>query len=296
MREPVQIRSEIYSIHGNGRNSDGNYAQLKSRNDDITEQALIYLNNVLDKTTAGAGDLVSALRKYRTSITPEVLMKIKKGKFVKMITLYSDGNTWCAACGQESCNTQMHRVKVHEARQEVKMLREMGIIVQGIGFTQAGSSIKLICEDPSDPQAAVVVDDSSKAIFARQQMLRKHLQKLSKIWYNCKKKQNDPRLCLQYPQSHRTRTMRAQKSSLNVKHAKNVKRIYFPRVRSSTEHSTTHPMRKALKADPRRKKRSPRAVMQSMSKPSKSSASSKKGPEGARKPIAKKSRHPTTSP
>jgi hypothetical protein len=178
MREPVQIRSEIYSIHGNGRNSDGNYAQLKSRNDDITEQALIYLNNVLDKTTAGAGDLVSALRKYRTSITPEVLMKIKKGKFVKMITLYSDGNTWCAACGQESCNTQMHRVKVHEARQEVKMLREMGIIVQGIGFTQAGSSIKLICEDPSDPQAAVVVDDSSKAIFARQQMLRKHLQKL----------------------------------------------------------------------------------------------------------------------
>jgi len=177
MRERVTINSTVYSIHGGGKNR-GNYACLKSTDEKITEEVMVNLSREMDNTTPGSGDLLSALKKYRQGINEQLAGKIKAGKFVKLLTIYSDGNMWCSACGQESCNVEMHRGNIAAIQEEVKALRKMGVIVQGIGFTQNGRSIKAICEDRANPDSAVIVDDVSKAILARQKNLVKHLKKL----------------------------------------------------------------------------------------------------------------------
>lgn len=177
MREPVTINSTIYSIHG-GQKNKGNYSCLKSADEQLTEQVMVHLSRELDSTTPGVGDLLSALKKYRQGITEQLAEKLKSGKFVKLLTIYSDGNLWCSSCGHESCNVEMHRGNIAAIKQEVQALRSLGVIVQGIGFTQNARSIKVICEDASDPESAVIVNDVSKATLARQKMLVKHLKKL----------------------------------------------------------------------------------------------------------------------
>ncbi|MDP6526911.1 MAG: hypothetical protein QGH15_22190, partial [Kiritimatiellia bacterium] len=129
-------------------------------------------------TTPGSGDLVSALRAYKNGIDGETQEKIRSGELVKMLTIHSDGNTWCSACGCESCNVEMHRESIAQAQKEVADLRQLGVIVQGIGYTENGRSIQLICSDKSDPEAAVVVQDTTRAIAARHSMLSKHLRKV----------------------------------------------------------------------------------------------------------------------
>lgn len=178
MREPVEIRTELYSIHGGGSMNQGRFAKLKDRTETLTEKALVDFAAIMDKTSPGSGDLVTALKKYREGISEALKAKIKKGKFMKMLTIYSDGNMWCSECGMESCNMAMHQTSVKAAKEEVKMLREMGIIVQGIGFTSNANAIKLIARDPQDPDAAIVISDTAKAVAARQKMLQKHLLKL----------------------------------------------------------------------------------------------------------------------
>tara|TARA_Y100000031_G_scaffold73707_1_gene81437 strand:+ start:3465 stop:6374 length:2910 start_codon:yes stop_codon:yes gene_type:complete len=178
LRTPLQIRSEVYSIHGSGRKDRGHFAKLKGSDENITEAALVHLARELDTTTPGSGDLVSALRAYKNGIDGETQEKIRSGELVKMLTIHSDGNTWCSACGCESCNVEMHRESIAQAQKEVADLRQLGVIVQGIGYTENGRSIQLICSDKSDPEAAVVVQDTTRAIAARHSMLSKHLRKV----------------------------------------------------------------------------------------------------------------------
>lgn len=178
LRTPLQIRSEVYSIHGSGRKDKGHFAKLKGSDEDITEAVLVHLARELDTTTPGSGDLVSALRAYKNGIDAETQEKIQSGELVKMLTIHSDGNTWCSACGCESCNVEMHRESIAQAQQEVAQLRHLGVIVQGIGYTENGRSIQLICSDKSDPEAALVVQDTTRAIAARHSMLSKHLRKV----------------------------------------------------------------------------------------------------------------------
>lgn len=178
LTEPLEIRSTIHSIHGDSRTNKGKYSCLKPATESITEKVLVHLSRELSQTSPGAGDLVSALKAYAASITPQLAAKLKAKKTVKLLTIYSDGNMWCSQCSQESCSVAMHRASIKAAQEEVKKLREMGVIVQGIGFTQSGEAIKLICADPSDPDSAAIVDDVSKAAAARHKMLAKHLQKL----------------------------------------------------------------------------------------------------------------------
>ncbi|MCB9808701.1 hypothetical protein H6770_05635 [Candidatus Peribacteria bacterium] len=178
LRTPLQVRSEVYSIHGSGRKDKGHFAKLKGSDEDITEAVLVHLARELDTTTPGSGDLVSALRAYKNGIDAETQEKIQSGELVKMLTIHSDGNTWCSACGCESCNVEMHRESIANAQQEVAQLRQMGVIVQGIGYTENGRSIQLICSDKSDSDAAIVVQDTTRAIAARHSMLSKHLRKV----------------------------------------------------------------------------------------------------------------------
>lgn len=178
LRTPLKIRSEVYSIHGQGKKNQGQFARLKGADEDITEAALVHLARELDQTTPGAGDFLSALRAYREGLSPETLERIRSGELVKMLTIYSDGNHWCSSCGSESCNVQIHAERVRAAQEEIRAIRDLGIIVQGIGFTKKAEAIKVMCHDPKEPGGAMVVNDVSRAISARHAMLKKHLQKL----------------------------------------------------------------------------------------------------------------------
>lgn len=178
LRTPLKIRSEIYSIHGQGEKNQGRFARLKAADEDITEASLVHLSRELDQTTPGAGDFLSALRAYREGISPETLQRIRSGDLVKLLTIYSDGNHWCSNCGSESCNVQIHAERVHAAQEEIATIRKLGVIVQGIGFTEKAEAIKLMCHDPNEPGGAVVVNDVSQAVSARHSMLTKHLRNL----------------------------------------------------------------------------------------------------------------------
>jgi len=178
LRTPLKIRSEIYSIHGQGKKNQGQFARLKAADEDITEAALVHLARELDQTTPGAGDFLSALRAYREGIAPETIQKIRSGEIVKLLTIYSDGNHWCSSCGSESCNVQIHADRVRAAQEEIAKIRELGIVVQGIGFTKKAEAIKIMCHDPNEPGGAVVVHDVSRAVSARHAMLTKHLRNL----------------------------------------------------------------------------------------------------------------------
>lgn len=178
LRTPLKIRSAIYSIHGQGKKNQGHFAQLKAADEDITEAVLVHLARELDQTTPGAGDFLSALRAYREGIAPETLERIRSGDLVKMLTVYSDGNHWCANCGSESHNAMLHTERLRAAQEEIRHIRDLGIIVQGIGFTEKAEAIKVMCHDPKEPDGAVVVNNVSRAISARHTMLTKHLQKL----------------------------------------------------------------------------------------------------------------------
>lgn len=178
LRESLTIKSEIFSIHGGGDPNAGQYACLKARDEMVTEQVLVHLARELDRTTPGTGDLLSALKKYREGITAEIARRLKSGEFVKLLTIYSDGNMWCSACGKEDCQVEMHRERIGAIVNEVKAIRELGVIVQGIGFTESARSIEVICKDPEDPMSAIIVDDVSKAVSARHAMLARHLQKI----------------------------------------------------------------------------------------------------------------------
>lgn len=177
LRTPVQIKSEIFGIRGIG-DAKGIWSVLKTSQETITEQLLTQLADELDKTSAGQGDCLSALKAYRESITPETQKRLQNGELVKMLTIYSDGMVYCLACGKECHDYQVDVEILQLIKQEVQALREMGVIVQGIGFTKKAEAIKAICADSQDPDAAVLVDDCSRAVLAQQKMLMKHLKKL----------------------------------------------------------------------------------------------------------------------
>lgn len=177
LRTPVQIKSEIFGVRGVG-DAKGIWSILKTSKEAITEQLLVQLADELDKTTAGQGDALSALRAYRKKITQEMQKQLKSGELVKMLTIYSDGMIYCLACGKENHDYQIDVKILALIKEEVRALREMDVIVQGVGFTEKAGAIRAICGDEKDPDAAVIVEDTSKALPAQQRMLIKHLKKL----------------------------------------------------------------------------------------------------------------------
>jgi hypothetical protein len=128
----------------------------------MDEKKLVALYDALDQTEIGAGNLLAALRTYKATITPEMQKQIRSGKLRKVCTIVSDG---------EIANQG-------EVVWEIAKLRSLGIIVQGIGFWMRAQDIRLVCHDPGDPDASVVLDDVRQATLARHRLLVKHLKNL----------------------------------------------------------------------------------------------------------------------
>jgi hypothetical protein len=177
LRTPVQIKSEIFGVRGIG-DAKGIWSWLKTSEEAITEQLLAQLADELDKTSAGQGDALSALRAYKEKITPGMQRRLRSGELIKMLTIFSDGMVYCLACGKENHDYQVDVEILALIKKEVEELRAMGVIVQGVGFTEKSGAIRAICGDEKDPDAAVIVEDTSRAVLAEQRMLIKHLKRL----------------------------------------------------------------------------------------------------------------------
>jgi hypothetical protein len=157
MKAPLSVKTHIASFKGS------NTTQLHhTRDDQMNEKKLCELYDAFDDTETGMGNLHGALVQYRASITSKLSKKIKQGKLKKVLTIISDGEV----------NNQSGIVSL------VSELRELGIIVQGIGFGDGSESIRVICHNPNDPQATATPDNIKGATIARHNLLVKHLKNI----------------------------------------------------------------------------------------------------------------------
>jgi biotin carboxyl carrier protein len=161
---PLGVRTSIMGFRGN------RLIQLKSNEDPLSEKLRIEVARELQETEAGRGNLLSALQAYRQGIAPEKQAKLKNGTLTKILTVFSDGNMYCTECGKESCNYSINQKERQRIVAEVKKLREMGVIVHGIGFTNKSKDIVAL----TSPDG-VTIADASHAVMARHQLIQQSL-------------------------------------------------------------------------------------------------------------------------
>lgn len=155
MKEPIIVKSHLLTFEG-----DTKVTLEHRREDAINEKELVSLEKSLEKTVSGGGNLLGALQEYERSLTPELLQKLKMKKLAKILTVITDGAV----------------PDSDQASQTIRSLRTKGIVVQGIGFGNDARDIMVICHDPRDPDAAVVLSDVKGAVLARHKMLIKRLK------------------------------------------------------------------------------------------------------------------------
>lgn len=155
MTTPLTVKSRV-AVFGDWTS----VAQESS--DTITEKGLVQLDGVLKSHNQSSKGLRESLRQYREALDPATLQKIKEGGHAKVLTIVSDGDV----SDQAGCI------------EEIKELRAVGVVVQGIGFGSSAQDIKVVCHDPADTDAAVVIDDVREATLVRHKLLMKRLSKL----------------------------------------------------------------------------------------------------------------------
>lgn len=155
MTTPLTVQSRVATF--------GNWTDVvQESTDTITEKGLVALDGAIKAHNQSSQGLGESLRQYRDALDPATVQKIKEGGHTKVLTIVSDGDV----TDQARCVAL------------IKELRQAGIIVQGIGFGGSAQDIKVVCHDPADPDAAVVIDDVTQATYTRHKLLMKHLSKL----------------------------------------------------------------------------------------------------------------------
>ncbi len=155
MTTPLSVQSRVATF--------GNWTDVvQESTDTITEKGLVALDGALKAHNQSSQGLGESLKQYRDALDPTTIQKIKEGGHAKVLTIVSDGDV----TDQARCVAL------------IKELRQAGIIVQGIGFGSAAQDVRVVCNDPADPDAAVVIDDITQATMTRHKLLMKHLSKL----------------------------------------------------------------------------------------------------------------------
>lgn len=153
---PLQLRSSITTF-------GSNYEVLKQLSTPIDEKCLIDVSEELSRNFADSSNgLYPALERYLLSLNTQMIQKIKQKKLRKVLTIVSDGDVG----------------RPEECANIIKKLREIGVAVIGIGFGRGSEQIKVVCHDPNDPDAAVVVSDYSKVSLVQHKFLAKHMSKI----------------------------------------------------------------------------------------------------------------------
>lgn len=155
MTTPLTVRSHVATF--------GNWTETVQKSDQtIDEKSLLQLESLIREQNQSSKGLAEALREYQGSLDPQVLAEIRAGQRSKVLTIVSDGEV------EEQAN----------CTKLIGELRAEGIIVQGIGFGSSAQDIRVVCHDPADPEAAVVIDDVTQATLTRHKLLMKQLTRL----------------------------------------------------------------------------------------------------------------------
>lgn len=155
MTTPLSVRSRV-AVFGDWT------SVVQESTDAVSEKGLIELDKTLKAQDQSSQGLYATLQKYQEALDKETIKKIKSGNHTKVLTITSDGDV----TNQSECIVL------------ITQLRSAGIIVQGIGFGIAAQDIKVVCHDPANPDAAVVINDVREVTLVRHKLLMKHLSKL----------------------------------------------------------------------------------------------------------------------
>jgi hypothetical protein len=156
--KPLQVKSEIYSF----ASSDSDKTPLKKMSAELGEAERI---NVLKKLYDCPGSTTdfNCLEAIDANIDDETLAKIKTGELKKIVIVFTDGGSDKPARVQVALN----------GTDDKKGLRESGVVVIGVGITEAGSPV-LTTYAPD----AMVVEEVDKLTIVFGELLKEHLKDL----------------------------------------------------------------------------------------------------------------------
>jgi len=156
MTTPLSISSRI-AVFGNSSQV------IKESEEPITKECLYRIHSqIAFKHDEGSVGLIIALENYLNSLSPVILEKIKKKEVTKVLSIISDGGI----------------IEKGASLRVIQKLRELGVIVQGIGFGAEAQDIKVVCHQKDNPDCAVVIGDVTQATVTKHRLLMKHLSKL----------------------------------------------------------------------------------------------------------------------
>jgi Transglutaminase-like superfamily len=155
LRNPLHIQSHVASFQW-----DHETTLYHTSDTRISPRLLCHIFTALDETRTGSGNLLGALTHYLKTINPATLTDITSWKRKKVLTICTDGAI----------------DKSDEVVAVIAKLRKIGVIVQWIGFGDSAESLRVVCHDPHDSDAAIILSDVTRAPLARHRMLVKHLR------------------------------------------------------------------------------------------------------------------------
>lgn len=150
--KPLEVRSEIYTFASSAEDK----VPIKKMSKDLGEAERI---NVLKKLydLPGSTTDFSCLEALDNNLDDEIKQKIKKGELKKIVIVFTDG-------GSDNPD---------KVQKVLKSLRNIGVVVVGIGITEAGKPV-LSTYAPK----ALVVEDVTKLPIVLGDLLKEHLKDL----------------------------------------------------------------------------------------------------------------------
>lgn len=157
-----QITNHVLSIHG-----DDNWQEI-IKNTPAGLKELVDVNEALKKSTPGAGAMAEAIEQYVKTLEADTktIEALKNKEMAKTLTILTDGNLWCSACGKESCTFELHGPSLTRVNKALARVRELGVIVNAIGFTEQSRPVTQLFAVAGDPEAALVAETLGDALTA----------------------------------------------------------------------------------------------------------------------------------
>ncbi len=154
MTTPLEWKSQVYSFGGFANSELG-------VDDELNEKKLCELDEKLAEAHGNSSSgMYQTLQAYKDSLTDEDKKLLREGKKIKMLTITTDGDI----PDQENC------------KKLIQELRELGVVVQGIGFGSGAGNIHEVCREEGDETSSVVLTGITQATQARSQKLKKVIQ------------------------------------------------------------------------------------------------------------------------
>lgn len=166
------ITNHILSIHGGGK------WQEIIKKSPIELKELSTIDEMLKKPTLGAGAMAEALEQYAKTLEEDIatITALQKKEMVKTLTIMTDGNLWCSACGKESCSYEHHGPTLARVNKSLGRIRELGVIINTIGFTEQSRPVTELFAVAEDPEAVVVIENLGEALTAHYRQITRSMK------------------------------------------------------------------------------------------------------------------------